>query len=183
MFDWVNAAEAVGAMLGGGGTFVAYFVWREGRKDRRRASIDDQIAHAIQPLRSDIDGLSQTMRDHVAQEAGMIQAAVERGLHPVATELAVLKAQVLLYWQGTALDSASVIHQPDPRRRHIDDLIDALRDESITPGQLAELRKYLETIRDWEPGQDVGFPVLQGEQASAVQLLNTMAHASPEQKQ
>ena len=37
-----------------------------------------------------------------------------------------------------------------------------------------ELRHYLEQIKEWEPGQDIGFPVLPAEPTSAAVLLAIM---------
>lgn len=89
---------------------------------------------------------------------------------------AVLETKVELWWKAIANDAAKILHQPDPRRAHIDTLLEAFMSGRLTGDQETELRGYLRIIRDYEPGQVTDFPVRDGEQMPASILLSTMEH-------
>jgi hypothetical protein len=95
---------------------------------------------------------------------------------PLRQDVAVLKSQVEVFWKAVALDAAKILHQPDPARAQMDHLLEALVEDILTPEEELQLRKYLVAVRNWEPGQDAGFPVSPGEQTAAAILLRTMEH-------
>lgn len=180
VIDWVNLCEAIGGLASLGATYVAYKMRGDSRGDREKEDATAQVAAALSPVTVEVAGLKQTLNDHVSNEAAIIQAAVERGVGPLVAQVSVLEAKVELFWRGLAIDSARVLHHPHPQRARIDELLEAWGDRPLTFGEKEELRGYLESIRDHEPDQDVGFPVYAGEQASAVTFLNTMKLAQQE---
>lgn len=180
MIDLFNLFGAVGGLAAMGSTVVAYLMRRDDRGDRKKEAATAQISAALSPVALEVAGLKQTLNDHAANEGGMIQAAVERGIGPLVAQVSVLEAKVELFWRGLAADSARVLHHPHPQRARIDELLEAWGDRPLEFQEKEELRGYLESIRDHEPDQDVGFPVYAGEQASAVAFLNTMKLAQQE---
>ena len=90
---------------------------------------------------------------------------------------AIMETKIEVFWRSVAMDAAKIIHSPDPRRAHIDELLDAFMGGSLTGVQASELREILVFLRDWEPGKPSDFPVYQGEQVAAAILLRTMDHA------
>lgn len=106
-----------------------------------------------------------------------IEQIVSESSAPLNTRLSVMEAKLDMFLTTAALDAAKILHHPEPSRFHIDALLDKLLDNHLTCGEADELRGYLRTIRDWEPGQDVGFKVFPGEQVAASILLITLDHA------
>lgn len=111
-----------------------------------------------------------------------LEAAIARAIAPLANDVGIVKTQIEVIWRSVALDMAKILHKPDPARRHVDVLLEALQNETLTYDEELELRKLLVLIRDWEPGRDVGFPVTDGEQAAAALLLITMEYAIPHRR-
>jgi len=120
----------------------------------------------------------------------LIEEAVTMAIHRVVEELfdpldkrvTIVETKMDLFWQKLAGDMARVLHHPEPSRVNIDLLLDDLMDGTMTPEGTTELAGYLRIIRDWEPGQDVGFVVYPGEQVAAAILLHTLDHVAPEGK-
>ncbi len=115
-----------------------------------------------------------TGKDSREREHEILRGMLAETLSPVGARLATLETKIDVYWRSVSMDSARILHQPDPKRRQVDLLLEAFMDGSITDDQRLELRKYLYLIRNWEPEQDPGFPVHPGEQVAAAILLRTM---------
>jgi hypothetical protein len=120
-----------------------------------------------------------------------IEAAVTRGVAPLAERMSVVETKIDLFWgtmQALSIDAAHGLHQPDPKRAPIDALLEKFTAWSngtgppLTEEEETDLHRYLLIIRNWEPGEDVGFPVRLGESALAAILLRTMKFAAPKQK-
>lgn len=111
------------------------------------------------------DQLSRDLRDYAEKQDRVLERLVR------------LETQTEVFWKSVAMDAAKIIHSPDPARQHIDVLLEAFMDGTITPEQQAELRKILLIMRDWEPGAETDFPVYPGEQVAAAILLRTMEYA------
>lgn len=108
----------------------------------------------------------------------VMEAAVAEQLHPFDTRLTVIETKMDVFWKGVALDAAKMLHHPEPSRYHVDELLDKFINGSLSDEESEELRGYLETIRDWEPGQAAPFRIFQGEQVAASILLHTMHHVT-----
>lgn len=109
------------------------------------------------------------------RQAGL-QKLVDTSLVPVTTRLAVIEAKLDVFWRNVALDAARILHHPEPTRARVDELLDRFTGGILDDRGAAELRGYLETIRDWEPGKDAPFTIIQGEQPAAVMLLHTLTY-------
>jgi hypothetical protein len=169
--DWVNLAIALGTILAAG---VAYLALRDSRSDRTNKHLNDDIASeitiAVQPL-------VQQLHDLEIKYKSALDLSISSAVQPLQSQLAVLETKIDVFWRTIAVDAAKILHQPDPRRAMIDDLLEHFMEDRLTSEEEFQLRKYLVTIRNWEPGQDVGFPVHPGEQTAAAILLSTMSHA------
>ncbi len=119
------------------------------------------------------------LEQNVSHTPTDIEAAIIRALQPVVINMTDLGTKMDVLWElqlQAAKDAARILHHPEEGRFAIDRLLDAFIEDALTPTEEIQLRKYLVTIRDWEPGEDVGFPVYQGEQMAAAAILRTMKH-------
>lgn len=125
------------------------------------------------------------LKDRGEDDLAKIRAMIELQLAPVNaalskgdTRMAVLETKVDLMWVNLQKDMARIIHSPDPRRAHVDNLMNKIIDEQpFTPAEEDEMRDILKQIMMWEPGQDIGFPVNPGEQVVAAFLLRSLDYA------
>lgn len=161
----------------------AGLAWWQSRGDSGRKKQQNQVQAAIDislhPVVKDVTLLKQQFESLSRSVGDAVEAAVTRAIAPLQRQLAVLETKVEPMWDNwrqLAIDVAKILHQPDPRRAHIDALLESLMADTLSAGEEAELRDYLVKIRNWEPGQDVGFPVHQGEQTAAAILLTAMSH-------
>jgi hypothetical protein len=123
--------------------------------------------------------LFEWSRNHNKHKAERLKEVIDLSLLRITDRLSVIETKVEVFWRSVAINQASILHQPDPRRAHIDVLLEALKLGTLTHEQDVQLRHSLHLIRDWEPGKDVGFPVLQGEQTAASLLLSVMDIPDP----
>jgi hypothetical protein len=170
---WLNIILAVATVIA---SLAAALAYRESHTDRGKAQRQEQIDHSLIPLDGRIGVLESQFKAAIERNAEILDGAISRSMQPLREDIAVLKNQVEVFWKSVAIDAAQILHQPDPEREHIDKLLEALMEDTLTPEEELRLRKYLVTIRNWEPGQDVGFPVRDGEQTAAAILLRTMKH-------
>jgi hypothetical protein len=181
--DIATLVLAVSTALGGGGTV---FLWLEthtvGRSERRKKSIKSIVDEQIEPVKADVQQLHVKVESDVSHSRATMKQLLSEALEPVHHQLSVLNTQMEPLWRqviNNGLNQIDVLHQPDPRRAHVDVLLEKLRAEFtggplMTDAEVAELRGYLIKIKTWEPGMDVGFPVLPSEPSSAGQLLSIM---------
>lgn len=132
---------------------VAAFAWTafQSWRSTRKSVMQDVIHHALTPIRTKL-------------------ASIE-------TSLAVLTTQVNPMWAGwnaNIAHNATVLHHPEPSRARVDYLLDCLRDKTITPEELDELRTHLEIIMNWEPGVEAPYKIFQGEQTAAANMLSAL---------
>jgi hypothetical protein len=165
--DWPTLTVALGTLLAAG---IAYIALRDSRSDRKSKQLNDEITVAVQPI-------VQQLHDLEIKYKSILDLSVASALQPLQSQLAVLETKIDVFWRTIAVDAAKILHQPDPRRAMIDTLLEHFMEDRLTSEEEFQLRKYLVTIRNWEPGQDVGFPVHPGEQTAAAILLSTMSHA------
>lgn len=181
--DVATLVLAVSTALGGGGTV---FLWLDthtvGRKVRRKEEIKAVVTEQIEPVKVDVQQLHVKVEADSSHSRATMKSVMSEALEPVHHQLSVLNTKIEPLWLAlinNGINQIDVLHQPDPRRAHVDALLEKLRaeftdGELMTQPELQELRGYLLKIQSWEPGQDVGFPVLPGEGSSAGQLLSIM---------
>lgn len=154
----------------------AGLLWLNGRSERsdksRTAHIEQVLTHHFQPVIDRVTSL-EARTDPTAREEA-IKNILSRELSPIQKTLTQLEVKIDVYWTNFSMDAAKILHQPDPARHHIDVLLESFMDGTITDGERQELKKFLYIIRNWEPGQEVGFPIHPGEQVAAAILLRTM---------
>jgi TolA-binding protein len=154
-------------------------VHREGSFRRDQERIERIVQAALQPVQErqqDLNNRLERAAERQQDLQGELHDYVEKQAK-VLDRLAVLETKTEVFWKSVAMDVARIIHSPDPARVHIDALLDAFMSGTISPGEAEELRGLLVKMRDWEPGDDIGFPVYAGEQVAAAILLRTMDHA------
>lgn len=147
---------AVGGLLA---VLVGWLTWRESH----RATVE---SHDMAKIKSIVD---------TALAESLDPLKIEQGENK--TRVAVLETQVNLLWGNLQKDMARILHSPDPRRSHVDHLMDKLIDDvPLSGGEETELRGILDKIMHYEPGisPDLGFPVHPGEQVVAAFLLRSL---------
>lgn len=170
---WISVASTIAALVA---ATVAYLGFRENRGDRQAERLKEAIEIGIQPLVGRVSALEQQGAASAQHLQDMIKMTVTTALQPLEGRVTVLETKIDLFWKQVAMDVAKILHQPDPRRSEVDHLLELFMEDALSPDEELQLRKYLVTIRDWEEGKDVGFPVWPGEQISAAFLLRLMSH-------
>jgi hypothetical protein len=176
--DVLSIVLAVGTALGGGGTV---FMWADSRGEKagkkRRLEIQAHVSEAIGPVQKDVSQMHAKL-DHLAEHSAIqVKAALYEALEPLKDQIATLNTKIEPLWTSlvqSALHNAEVLHHPDPGRAHMDRLLEHFRDNILTRDEELELRRYLVKIKDWEPGEDLGFPVYETEPSSAANLLSML---------
>lgn len=179
----VAALTIVGTLAGILATLVVWLGYRE----THRISVRERGVEEIRNIVRDEVKTFATKQQELSNRADAIaiqQSEHTQELHEINDKmgrildrLAILETKIEVFWKSVAMDAAKIIHSPDPRRAHIDALLEAFMDGTITSDQVIELRKILAFLRDWEPGTPADFPVYTGEQVAAAILLRTMDHA------
>jgi hypothetical protein len=168
--NWIEIILALMAVISG---VVGYLAYREAHSDRNAEKSRNQMEHVLHPLETRVYALELTFN----RIADTIAAAITAAQSPVLQTIASVETKLGFMWEQQkqlTMDVAKILHQPDPRREFLDKLLEALMDGTISEEEERELRKYLIIMRNWEPGQDVGFPVHPGEQGMAAILLRGM---------
>lgn len=168
---------------------VAYVQWRENHADRGSAKRNAAIRAVVA---EENKALIATVTDHTTRFGQMVDhlGRIENLVKDVSTsqressdKISKMEVKVDMYWtslEQLAMNSAKNLHQPDPRRAHIDHLLEAFMEGTLTPEERIELKKILVQIRNVEPNSPpLPFPVYPGEQTAAAILLSTMDIVDP----
>lgn len=164
---------------------VAWLAYRDAHRTTVRAQNADEVRNIV---REEIQAFVSKQQEISNRTDGLVvtQTRQTQDLHELADRmgrvldrLSVMETKIEVFWKSVAMDAAKIIHSPDPRRAHIDALLDAFTEGTITTQQASELKTILVFLRDWEPGKPADFPVYPGEQVAAAILLRTMDHAIP----
>ena len=173
--------SAIGAICGLFALLISYLAYRERHSATIRSGSDERIKQIAKNELSDVI-LKHTELAAKLDAIQQTQTQILEDLHEqgrrvgtLLDRVTVLETKTEVFWRSVAVDMAKVIHSPDPRRKHIDDLLDAFMDGKLTATQETELRSILEVLRDYEPGvTHLTFPVYPGEQIAAAILLRTL---------
>lgn len=173
--DSIAAAAAMGTML----------AWYEARRVRRGSDRTAQKAAEEAGLRTQVDALvtarisslGDRLHDvELTHTPDSTRAIVRAEVASLTATVTSLETKMDVVWTAIAANMARVLHQPDPRRRHIDVLLEKLTEGTLDAGERDRLRGYLRIICDWEPGTPADFPVHPGEQVAAAILLSILDH-------
>jgi hypothetical protein len=145
-----------------------------------------QIVHeAIDPLKETINNSAMQGRQQDDRMDRMENTVKNNSadLRAVSEKLSQMGVKVDMYWNSLeqlAMNAAKGLHQPDPARAHVDHLLEAFMEGTLTGEEKTELKKILVKIRNYEEnGPDLEFPVQPGEQTFAAILLSTMDLVDP----
>lgn len=168
---------------------VAYVQWRETHADRAGTKLTATIKTVVSAENKPID---DRMQDHTTRitQMGDRLIRIEDMMKDFSTsqrasaeKISKMEVKVDMYWtsfEQAAIGAAKILHQPDPRRAHIDHLLEAFMEGTLTSDERIELKKILVQIRNFEPSQPpMDFPVYPGEQTAAAILLSTMDLVDP----
>lgn len=177
--DVATIVLSVSTAIGGSGTV---FLWWEshsaGRKTKRREEITAQLA----PILADVKAVHDKLDNANEHTLTVVKAAVSEALSPVNDQLAVLNTKIDPLWkslEALAVANAQLIHKPHPENADLDLLLDKYEGfvegtGSFSADEEMRLRHYLNVIKKWEPGQDAGFYVAEGDPTRAAIVLATM---------
>lgn len=175
--DVLSIVVGACALIGGAGSMGTVAYWREVHRSGRKQDRHEEIGNHLAPLQSDIRSLKETVEQIPAQRQAEMKATVHEALEPVRHSITELTTKVEPLWQALvagAIHNAEVLHHPNPERAELDDLIDHFKANTLTRDEELLFRRYLNTIKNWEPGQDVGFPVYDSEPSAAANLLSML---------
>lgn len=169
--------------------------WREthseGIRDKQKAETRAMIDAALASLQLDLQAIHAKMDGDKDREAIVIKAVMSEALEPMKDQLSILNTKVEPLWTALinmGVNQTNVLHQPDPRRAEVDALLEELQDELVNGHLMSQrdylrLREFLNKIKSWEPGRDIGFPVLPAEPTSAAILLSVMGLSRQRRRQ
>lgn len=159
--------------------FGVYITWQARRDSAKAKALADALDLRMHPFELRLNTL-ETNAIHLDVN---MEAVVTRALQPLVSQISDLDSKMDILWElqrQAAIDAAHILHHPEPERYELDHLLDAFTNNTLTPDETIQFKKYLTTIRSWEPGQDVGFPVYLGEQMAAAAILRAMTFMSPD---
>lgn len=144
----VVSLEATVSLVAAAASLGQFFIKRQ--RDDTRQIIRDEVEEAIKPVTASIFEIDK--------------------------KLAVIDDRVKVLWKDVSFNAARVLHHPEPSRKRVDDLLDKFLTGELAEGEKEELKGYLVSIRDWNPGQPAPFRMFHGEQVAAAILLSTIDH-------
>lgn len=122
-------------------------------------------------------------RDKQQDDTATIKTIIDQSLQPIKdsqaegnTRMSVIETKVDMLWMNLQKDMARGIHSPDPRRAHIDSLMEKIiNEEPMSQIELDETKQILHKMVDYEPGHspDPGFPMKDGDPVFAAFLLRS----------
>jgi hypothetical protein len=181
--DAGTIALIVGTVIGGLGTLFLYLETRFGRRrTERKSAMDARLATALAPIKADLQSIHAKLDAESSHQDASTKIAIAEALEPVKDQLSTLNTKVEPLWkaiEALAVSNIQVLHKPHPENAELDALYDAYYAYVDGRGpfgadQEMRLRHYLRIIKDWIPGQDVGFHVDPGDPTSAAIVLATM---------
>lgn len=171
-------------------TIISVFItWATARYNSRKDKREDTENRMRELSKIESEPLKEILYAHTTRLAqdgdrlGRIEAMQKENgdeLRSIAEKLAGIDVKVGFYWEQQAMNAAKQLHQPDPRRAHIDTLLEAFMEGTLTSDERIELKKELVKMRNYEPGQDLGYPVNAVDPTNAAILLGTMDLVNPQ---
>ena len=129
------------------------------------------------PVKEDLKNIHATLEELPVRRAIELKAALHESLEPVRHSITELTTKVEPLWQALvagAMHNAEVLHHPHAERAELDALLDHFRENTLTRDEELQLRRFLVQIKNWEKGQELGFPVYDSEPSAAANLLSML---------
>jgi hypothetical protein len=180
----IAVAGILGTAGGLGGAYAGVMSWLDSRGSRRSEGRSRAVTGAVQEGVRPLEAAQASLGREVAalgSECHRIAQAVEHNsvtLSGLSDRVVALETKMEVFWRNVGVALAGVLHSPDPRRAHVDALLEALMEDRMTPPEREELRALLTYIKDHHPGDSSDFPIHGGDQVAAAILLETMGFAS-----
>lgn len=188
--EWVQVALAIGTI---GAALLAYMAIRRDSRRFGHKDSEDRIKELArieqEPLKDRVsfndNRISQLLDSNLRIESMMVR--MDNSGHETRERLASVEALQRQHIDQLTMSLMKQLHQPDPRRAVIDNLLEQYMEGTITDAEIIQLKKFLVKIRNFEPAENqaeesirvLGFPVFPGEQTNAAILLGTMDLVSP----
>lgn len=178
------------AIAGVLGTAVAWLAYRETKRGKREQDNNERlrqiIGAALEPLKEQVTQVNNRM-DHIVERQNQVDSKLDKvadAQGKLLDRTTALETKVEVFWRNVAMDTAKIIHSPNPARRHVDELLEKFMEDLHHPGYMTredrdELKRVLIAIRDYEPGMKADFPIKDTEQHEAALLLNLMELLHP----
>jgi hypothetical protein len=168
---------------------IMYLQHRDSHKDSAGREFDTKVKRVVEEENKILKAVQESHTVRFAQDGDRLNR-IEDLLRDMASnqrefsdQMAKMGVKVDMYWNSLeqlAMNTAKNLHQPDPARQHIDLLLEAFMEGTITDAEKLELKKILVKIRNYDPaGPPLNFPVHPGEQTAAAILLSTMDIVDP----
>jgi hypothetical protein len=169
--------------------WVAFHQYRLNRSQHLDTALKETIKQVVkeanEPLKEAINTSTTQWNQH-GDRLNRVESVIKDNsddLRVMSEKLSQMGVKVDTYWNSLeqlAMNAAKGLHQPDPARAHIDHLLEAFMEGTLTADEKTELKKLLVKIRNYEPsGPPLEFPVHPGEQTFAAILLSTMDLVDP----
>jgi hypothetical protein len=173
----LNWNDVILGIAAAGSAIAAWFsvhLTRSSRvKEDRTAQIRQLVKDGVHPL----DLRLITIETQCKAMPATVNALITTALEPVNTQLNTLNTKIDPVWKALeelAVDMAKNLHHPDPDRAEFDALLDHFMAGTLKPDEDLELRRLLNKVKTYRPGDDIGFTVYDGEPTYAAILLRTM---------
>ena len=172
--NWTDIFLGSGTVAAAVAAWFSVHLTRRGHnKEDRKNEFEQTVQKAIHPL----DMRVQALEGQCNNMPVTIDSLIIRALKPIEAQLGTLNTKIDPVWRALeelAVDMAKNLHHPDPDRADFDTLLDHFMAHTLTPDEDLRLRRYLNAVKIWRPGVDLGFTVYDGEPTYAAILLRTM---------
>lgn len=181
--DIATIVLSISGIAGGAGTVAYAMETRFGRaKKRRDADTQAIVDNSITPMQTAFTELKTQVQADGSHIATVIKLALYEALDPIKIDISTLKANdgaIFKSLEQVSVAIAELMHKPHPENAELDQLLEDFVDwvqgnGLFPPEEEKKLRKYLLAMKNWKPGQDVGFVVDPGDPTRAGILLATM---------
>jgi len=173
----INWNDVILGIAAAGSTGAAWFGIHMSRisssKADRAAEMKQAITDGLHPMDVRVTAL-QGKCDHMVDT---MNSLIGKALDPVNAQLNTLNTKIDPVWKALeelAVDMAKNLHHPDPDRAEFDALLDHFMAGTLTADEDLTLRRYLNQVKTYRPGDNIGFVVHDGEPTYAAILLRTM---------
>jgi hypothetical protein len=172
--NWNDVILGIAAAGSTAAAWIGVHMSRSSRnKSERAAEMKQAVVDGLHPIDVRVTAL-QGKCDHMVDT---MNGLIGKALDPINAQLNTLNTKIDPVWKALeelAVDMAKNLHHPDPDRAEFDELLDHFMAGTLKPDEDLELRRLLNQVKTYRPGDDIGFTVYDGEPTYAAILLRTM---------